>query len=150
MKDEDIRAHVLKVILARLDLNQERRAEALGDFLTLSLPGMDEQAIKTVASLVPVLPQSLYEKWIGMFSDRLLETIPRDQLKELCNGTINNDTTISMVYLLFMESARMEEQTARDLAELGLQSSNGGQNDQLADALAIYLKARLGQKAEKQ
>lgn len=142
MTNEYIRSHVLKVVLARLDLDQERRSEALGDFLALSLPGMQEQSIKAVAALVPTLPQSLYAKWIGLFSESLLETIPRDQLAELCNGTQDNDATLSMVYLLFMESARMEEQTSRDLSELGLQASHDGQNTQL-DALSLYLKARL-------
>lgn len=146
MTDQQIRSHVLEIILARLDLDPERRAEALADFLTLSLPHMDEASVKAVAARVPVLPQSLYEKWIGMFADRLLETIPRDQLEELCNGTQNNNTTLGMVYLLFMESARMEEQTARDLAALGLQSQGAGADSQVADALSLYLKAQLGKK----
>lgn len=143
----------MQTVLNRLDLDPARRAEALRDFLLLSLPDMDDAAIRAVASKVPLLPRSLYEKWISLFIDRLFETIPQDQLEDLCDGSENNNATLGMVYLLFMESARMEKQVVADLAELGL---NGGANSGLgdeagaeADALALYLKARLAQKSAK-
>lgn len=133
----------MRTVLNRLDLDPARRAEALRDFLSLSLPGMGESVVKAVAAKVPELPQSLYEKWIGLFISRLFETIPQDQLDGLCDGSETNNATLGMVYLLFMESARMEKQVAEDLAALGVKSSG---HDAESDALALYLKARLAQK----
>lgn len=138
-----MRAHIMQVVLHKLDLDPSRRAEALSDFLALSLPDMDADSIRSVAGKVPQLPQGVYEKWINMFIDRLFETIPQNQMDELCNGAQDNNATLGLVYLMFMESARMEKQVAEDLAALGLQ--NSGQ-DAETDALALYLKARLTQK----
>ena len=146
MTHDEMRSHIMQTVLARLDLDPARRAEALHDFLALSLPDMDEASLNSVAAKVPELPQSLYEKWINMFIGRLFETIPQEQLIEICDGTRDNNATLGMVYLLFMESARMEKQVARDLAELGINSDANAE----ADALAVYLKARLAQKTDAQ
>ncbi len=143
MTAQEVRTRVTQVILARLDTDNTRRAEALGDFMALSLPGLEDKEAEALSRLVPQLPRELYIKWINLFSDRLLETIPQNQLDELCNGAPDNDAALGLVYLMFMESARMEEQVARDLAELGLAASN---TDAEADALALYLKAKLQQK----
>lgn len=145
MTPEEIRKHITPIILSRLDVNPQRRAEALRDFLVLSVPNMDDKAIESVSGMVPELPREIYLKWINMFIDRLLETIPQDQLNELCNGKEDNNTALGLVYLMFMESARMEKQVAEDLARLGLSSTG---NDAQADALSIYLQARLQQKKE--
>lgn len=143
MTHEHMRLHIMQVVLTRLDLDPARRAEALHDFLTLNLPGMDESSIKAAAALVPSLPQTLYEKWINLFIDRLFETIPQIQLEELCDGTQDNNATLGLVYLMFMESARMEKQVEQDLSELGIKNSG---HDAASDALSAYLKARLAQK----
>lgn len=159
-----MRSHILQAVLGRLDLDPARRAEALRDFLALSLPGLGENAVEAVAARVPELPRALYEKWINLFIDRLFETIPPEQLTDLCDGSSANNATLGMVYLLFMESARMEKQVADDLAALGRSEPGrggdagpdvgpGAGQDGFsaaraaeADALALYLKARLAQK----
>ncbi|MDR2893442.1 MAG: hypothetical protein LBV80_10235 [Deltaproteobacteria bacterium] len=109
------RDHIIAVVLGRLDADAARRGEALYDFLALSQPNMDEAALKSTAAQIPALPVELYRKWAGMFADRLLETIPGDQLTELCSGSEDNNATLALVYLTFMESARMEKQVAEDL-----------------------------------
>lgn len=156
MNREEMRSHILQAVLGRLDLDPARRAEALRDFLALSLPGMGENAVEAVAARVPELPRALYEKWINLFIDRLFETITPEQLADLCDGSSANNATLGMVYLLFMESARMEKQVADDLAALGRsepgRAGDAGRNGfsdasaAEADALALYLKARLAQK----
>lgn len=138
----------MQVVIARLDIDPNRRAEALADFLAISLPSMDEGAVKSIAAKVPQIPQKVYEKWIHLFIDRLLETIPQEQLDYLCDGTQDNNITLGMVYLLFMESARMEAQVAKDLAELGIKNDSGSEADAEANALSVYLKARLRQKTD--
>ncbi|MDL2307074.1 hypothetical protein LJC48_03480 [Desulfovibrio sp. OttesenSCG-928-C06] len=154
MTPEQIHKHITPLILRRLDADHNRRGEALHDFLAISLPGMDESSIDTVAAMVPELPESMYRKWIGMFVDRLIETIPQNQLDELCNGSEDNNATLALVYLMFMESARMEKQVAEDLAALGNTGASKDDGtpapaaDAQADALALYLKARLQQKSE--
>lgn len=157
MTPEQIHNHITPLILGRLDrpdANANRRREALREFFAVSLPGMSDAAINAAADMVPELPEELYRKWIRMFVERLLETIPQNQLGELCNGSDDNNATLTLVYLMFMESARMEKQVAEDLAALG---STGACKDAgtpapaseaQADALALYLKARLQQKSE--
>lgn len=165
MTPEKIHQHITALILAKLGLGQPdpssddaldaenragathaRRGEALREFLALSLPGLDEGSVGTLAELVPELPEELYRKWIDMFTDRLLETIPQDQLDELCSGTTANNATLTMVYLMFMESARMEKQVAQDLAALSNQPAQTDAKNEQLDALSCYLKAKRRQK----
>ena len=54
-----------------------------------------------------------------MFMDRLLETVPPVQIEELCLGTPESDASLLLVYVMFMESARMEKVVADDLGALG-------------------------------
>ena len=164
MTSDEMRAHITAVLLGRLshpDPDGERRGEALYDFLALSLPDMDEASLKSIAAKVPELPPALYRKWAGLFAERLLETIPQNQLEELCNGGEDNNATLALVYLMFMESERMEKQVAEDLAELGKQAALAARTarprqpgapaqqdsaEAQTQAVAMYLKARLRQK----
>lgn len=147
MTPEQVHAHITPIILQRLDSDQPRRGEALRDFLALNLPGLDEAAVASIASLAPRLPESLYRKWIGMFVGRLLETVEPAQIKDLCSGGEKNAAALGMLYMLFMESERMEKQVPLDLANLAeFQKADGLESDAvMQDALAAYLRAKLKQ-----
>lgn len=158
---KEIRERIHATVMARLDSDPERRSEALADFLALSLPDMDESSARSLAGLVPELSRGLYAKWIDIFADRLLATIPQNQLEDLCDGTEENNAAMCLTYLMFMESSRMEKQVAEDLAALDSRrdpnnkadgpdgpNATGGQmeRDAQCDALAMYLRFRLRQK----
>jgi hypothetical protein len=140
MDTQNIRTHISNVILARLSDSRERRTEALGEFMGVTMPNVENRAAGQVASLVPEIPASVYRKWVDMFVDRLLETVPLNQLAELCTDTEENRATLSLVYVMFMESQRMEKQIAEDLSALGMEQS--GQDD-VGNTLADYLRAKL-------
>jgi hypothetical protein len=106
----------------------------------VTMPNVENRAAGQVASLVPEIPASVYRKWVDMFVDRLLETVPLNQLAELCIDTEENRATLSLVYVMFMESQRMEKQIAEDLSALGMEQS--GQDD-MGNTLADYLRAKL-------
>lgn len=150
MTPEQVHAHITPIILQRLDSDQPRRGEALRDFLALNLPELDEAAVASIASLAPRLPDSLYRKWIGLFVERLLETVEPAQIRDLCSGGEPNAAALGMLYMLFMESERMEKQIPVDLANLAeFQKADGLEGDAvMQDALAAYLQAKLQQKGK--
>jgi len=81
-----------------------------------------------------------------MFADRLLETVPLTQLAPLCDGSAANAAALTLAYVMFLESARMEQQIDADLAALGAGVAEGQSPklDNLADLAASYIRARLG------
>ncbi|MDR1125897.1 MAG: hypothetical protein LBM64_07545 [Deltaproteobacteria bacterium] len=145
MTPDQVHAHITPIILKRLDSDQGRRGEALRDFLALNLPGLDEAATASIASLAPRLPESLYRKWIGLFIDRMLATVEPAQIKDLCSGGEKNAAALGMLYMLFMESERMEKQVPADLANLAeFRKTDGRMGDAvMQEALAAYLRAKL-------
>lgn len=151
MTPDQVHAHISAVILKRLDSDGPRRGEALRDFLALNLPGLDEAAIASISSLAPRLPESLYRKWIALFADRLLETVDQAQIDDLCSGGEKNAASLGLLYMLFMESERMEKQIPIDLANLAeFQKADGLDGDAIMqDALAAYLRAKLNQQKGK-
>lgn len=140
MTDNSIRDSIKASILKRLDDSPSRRHEALQEFMGVTLPTVDDGSAASIASLVPQLPNSLYEKWATLFADRLLETVPKPQLEELCNGSADSEATLALVYVMFMESERMEKQIAEDLHALGVGTSAA---DAVGNALGSYLRARI-------
>lgn len=107
------------------------RAEALTAFVGLSRPDLGPDAAAIVAETAPRLLPRLTEKWVGMFVDRLLETVPHVQIAELCDGSAENEAALALAYVMFLESARMEKQMAEDLA-----ASNLAEGAAAADAAA--------------
>ena len=89
------------------------------------------EAAAIVAETAPRLLPQLTEKWVGMFVDRLLETVPQAQIAELCDGSAENEAALALAYVMFLESARMEKQMAEDLAAFELPAGTDG-----ADAAA--------------
>ena len=119
MTENEQRKFITERILSRISGKGERRDEALRDVLGLKIPHLDRRSIEDIAGLVPELPVSLYRKWAGMFTDRLLETVEPQHISDLCQGTPESDASLLLVYAMFMESARMERVVADDLKSLG-------------------------------
>ncbi|WP_027367082.1 hypothetical protein [Desulfocurvibacter africanus] len=134
-----LRKHIIEVILEHVSRDEARRREALSEFFGVTLPAVDDAQTQRLAELVPPLLPVLYEKWANMFADRLFETVPEEQIEDLCRSGEKNRATLLLVYIMFMESERMEKQVAQDLRAHGLQlAPEAGQ-----DAVASYLRARL-------
>lgn len=106
-------------IFARIARDKERRDEALRDVLGLTVPHLHDKLRADIAADIPELPDELYHKWIGMFADRLLETVRQEDVLDLCRETPESDASLLLVYVMFMESARMEKVVEEDIRELG-------------------------------
>lgn len=140
-------AHMTQVILARVSQNEARRAEALRDYLALTQAAPDLAAAETLSTMVPPLMPSLYRRWIGMFAARLFETANEEQLRVLCDGSEENGAALALIFVMFLESERMERQMSEDLCAFG-QSAPGEPgapcvDAQLADIAANYIRARV-------
>ncbi len=134
-----LRKHIVEVIMEHVSRDEARRREALSEFFGVTLPAADDAQTQRLAELVPPLLPGLYEKWANMFVDRLFDTVPEEQIEDLCRSGEKNRATLLLVYIMFMESERMEKQVAQDLRSHGLQQApEAGQ-----DAVASYLRARL-------
>ena len=145
MTDEGIRARIEEVVLARFDQDADRRRHALMEFMAVSMPGMADGAADKVADMIPPVLPGLYRRWSGMFADRLLDTVPRAQVEDMCQGGPEGEATLALVFLMFMESARMEEQVRKDLEAHGQERTG---DDAMADVAADYVRARLAAMAE--
>lgn len=142
LSEASMREHLFSVVMGALDQQQESRQEALQDYLAVTLPNTCLQEQRRLAALIPALMPTLHAKWVTLFLDRLFETVPLEQIGELCTPGRKNEATVLLVYIMFMESERMEKQVAQDLAEYGPESSGAGD---LGDAAAGLLRARMDQ-----
>jgi hypothetical protein len=124
MTEEAIRAFVSARILSRISGAGARRDEALRAVLGVAAPGLNDASLDRLVSRTPELPVTLYEKWVGMFVDRLLETVPLEQASDLCANTAESNASLQLVYAMFMESSRMEAVVEDDL-RLWLQDAPG-------------------------
>ena len=145
LSDKDIEKHIKATINARLQSSNEERTEAMKDFLSISMPTADLKASEKIAEMVPPVLPDLYEKWIGLFIESLKTTMPAEVLQELCAGDDENNAALVLVYIMFLESARMEKQIAEDLSEYGL--AHSGQGD-MGDVAADYIRAQMTALAE--
>jgi len=139
---ETLREHVRSVVLERLDQEADRRQEALSEFFGVTMGGEDSVPLEKLAELVPPILPKLYEKWVAMFVERFFETVPCEQIELLCDGTEQNNAAILLVYLMFLESKRMEEQIDKDLREYGFEMSGA---DDTGDLAASYIRAKMAQ-----
>lgn len=119
------------------------RAEALAAFVGMARPDLDAEAVRVVAETTPRLLPALTEKWIGLFVDRLFETVPLPQIEMLCDGSEENEAALALAYVMFLESERMEKQMAEDLAALNMPAGEDGSD------LAADLCRRLAMVEEK-
>jgi hypothetical protein len=118
MTDRELRAFITARVLSRLSGAGERRTAALRDTLGLAAPHLDDNALDRLAPVVPELPPALYAKWAGLFADRLLQSVPRDQVEALCGNSEENNAALLLTYSMFMESERMEKIVADDIRDL--------------------------------
>ncbi|MDL2291389.1 hypothetical protein LJC09_04730 [Desulfovibrio sp. OttesenSCG-928-F20] len=118
MDEQALRTFIIARVLSRISPIGERRNTALRDVLGLTAPHLDKETLESVAPLVPELPQALYEKWAGAFADKLLESVPLEQLRTLCDNTEDNNAALLLTYSMFMESERMEQTVAEDIKAL--------------------------------
>lgn len=141
MSEQIYREHIRSTILARVEEQDEsRRREALVEFMSVTGTTPGAEATDRVAEMIPPVMHELYEKWIAMFIDRLMETAPLDAVGLLCDGTEENDAALLLAYIMFLESARMEEQIAKDLGDYGLKMTG---SDEMGDLASSYIRARL-------
>ena len=138
LSQAQIRAHVFLTVLEKFSSTAERRREALEEYFMVTMPTSDAAA--HLAQLIPDLMPELYRKWIDLFVDRLFETIPDEQLQHLCDGTVENNASLGLVFLMFMESERMEKQVEEDLREYGLKHS---QDEDMGNLVADYLRGKV-------
>lgn len=147
MTDEQIRNHINEIVMNKVrEQDDAKRREALAEFMAVTGTASADALAEKVADMIPPLMEELYAKWIGMFVDRLLETAPRDALELLCDGSEDNNAALLLAYIMFLESARMEEQIDKDLREHGKDASDG---DEMADLAADYIRSRMAQMADK-
>ena len=139
MTPKQIREHIFAVIITKIEEQDEtKRQEALAEFM--SITGTAGSAPEQVASLIPPLMHELYAKWIGMFIDRLLETVPAQNIELLCDGSNDNNAALVLAYIMFLESTRMEKQIDKDLKEHGMNVSGA---DDLGDVAANYIRTQM-------
>lgn len=115
MNEESIRTFVTARILSRISGVGARRDEALRAVLGIAAPGLDDTSLSRLVAEAPEIPVSLYEKWIRLFLDRLLKTVPCEQIQDLCLNTPESNASLLLVYSMFMESETMEQVIAEDL-----------------------------------
>ena len=140
LSQTQMRAHIFLVILDKFSGSAERRQEALTEYFLVTMPNVPEDAAKRLAELIPNLMPDLYSKWIGEFAERLFETVPAEQLQHLCDGTVENNAALGLVFLMFMESERMERQTEEDLREYARKHSG---SDDMGDLVAAHLRGKV-------
>ena len=135
-----MRAHIYLVILDRFSSSEERRREALMEYFLVTMPNITEEAAVRLAGLIPDLMPDLYAKWINEFIERLFETVSDDQLQHLCDNTVENNAALGLVFLMFMESERMEKQAEDDLRHYARTKSG---SDDMGDLVDQYLRGKV-------
>lgn len=122
MDKDGLRIFITTRLLSRISPPGGRRDTALRDVLGLVAPHLDDAALERAAQKAPELPPALYEKWTGLFADKLLQSLPDEQLRILCDNSEDNNAALLLAYSMFMESERMERVVANDLRELAGQA----------------------------
>jgi len=145
--DLEIRAFAHRAVMRRLAAGDAGRAHALREYLAVSMPNVAEDEAARLADLVPPLLGELYVRWADMFVDRLLETVPREALDELCSGREQDEAALALAFIMFLESERMETVVQEDLERYGRERS--GESDAGAVA-AAFLRNRIAELARSQ
>jgi hypothetical protein len=135
-----MRAHIFLVILDKFSCSVERRQEALTEYFLVTMPNIPEAAAKRLAEIIPDLMPDLYSKWIGEFSARLFDTVPHEHVRHLCDGSVENNAALGLVFLMFMESERMEKHAEEDLREYARKHSGA---DDMGNLVAEYLRGKV-------
>lgn len=144
MNKKQIREHIFAVIITKVEEQDAgKRQEALTEFM--SVTGTAGNTSSQIAELIPPIMHDLYEKWITMFIDRLMETVDSQNIELLCDGSPDNNAALVLAYIMFLESARMEKQIETDLKEHGFMTT---ENNELGDLAANYIRAQMAKIAK--
>jgi len=144
MSQKQIREHLFAVIINKVEEQDAgKRQEALAEFM--SVTGTAGNTSKQIAELIPPIMHDLYEKWITLFIDRLMETVDSQNIELLCDGNADNNAALVLAYIMFLESARMEKQIDTDLKEHGLMAS---EDNDLGDLAANYIRTQMAKIAK--
>ena len=139
MNRKQIREHIFAIIISKVEeQDAAKRQEALVEFM--SVTGTAGNASDKIAELIPPIMHDLYEKWIVMFIDKLMETVDSQNIELLCDGLPDNNAALVLAYVMFLESARMEEQIDKDLTEHGLKAC---ESNNLGDLAANYIRSQM-------
>lgn len=136
----EMRAHIFLVLLERFSNSAERRREALEEYFLVTMPNVSAEASARLAALIPDLMPDLYAKWINQFVDRLFETVEDKQVQLLCDGSVDNNAALGLVFLMFMESERMEREAEDDLRRYAREHSD---DEDMGDLVAAYLRGKV-------
>lgn len=149
MENQAIQEAILRAVLTTTQDSPQRRQEALREFFGVTLPGLSETEVNMLATRIPALVPGLQTTWATAYAETLLNTLPRNQLVYLCDGSEENNAALRLAYVIFLESERMEKQMKHDLAEMAQQiqdecGDDAMQHDALQlDVLAEALRNRL-------
>lgn len=145
MNTHEIKNYVVQLIASSVVTESDTRLSNLLEFLSVVAPQENKEGPLTRwCQRIPSLLPELYERWASQFAERMLETIPQNQLELLCNGEQENDAALKLAFVMFMESERMEKQVIQDLTS-GAFKSNTEEDQLLLDTLAQALSSRLRQ-----
>lgn len=140
--DSRLRDYLFTTVKAQVSRDQERRSEAIYEYLAVTMPDIPTATAESIAAMIPDIPDEIYDGWITMFVDRLMETVDPAQIAELCDGTRKNDAAIVLTYIMFMESERMEKQVRADIDRYCLSTPDDSDAGEL---VRTYLRSRLEQ-----
>lgn len=143
MDEAVVKKHIEDVIVKKVSEDHDSRTEALQEFFSVIAPQDADGPISRWCHNIPALLPSLYSKWATMFAGRMLETLPEDQLELLCNNDKENNAALSLAFVMFMESERMEAQVAADLKETSQVLTEGTEKLAMQEAIASAVGARL-------
>ncbi|MBG0778141.1 MAG: hypothetical protein H0S85_17080 [Desulfovibrionaceae bacterium] len=132
--------HLTATVRKQVSGDEARRREAIFEYLAVTLPDIAPGVGEAVAAMVPRIPDEVYEGWAAQFANRLLETVPREQVEELCDGTCENNAAIVLTYIMFMESERMERKVEEDIARYCQAAPDDSETGELVRA---YLRSRI-------
>lgn len=109
--------YIVQTIVKRFSTDQQKREEALREVMALTHQDLSDQALADLAQAIPPLPPELYEKWACLFAEKMLATVDPSHIQELCVPDQANQSTLALLFAMFMESETMEKQKATDLKE---------------------------------
>lgn len=142
--EEEVRARVHLAVMRHVSAREERREEALRDYCGILMPDLDRNTVQKLAAMIPAVMPELYRRWADMFVESLMQTASPEHLAALCENTPEAQATVALVFVMFLESERMERQVARDLEDYGRKHSD----EETGMAAAVFLKDRFARLLE--
>jgi hypothetical protein len=145
-----MRAHIQAVIQARVAQDEDRRAEALRDYLAVTQAAADLDAASTLSTMIPPLLPSLYRRWAACSRTASSRRPARSSCA--CSATERGERRGACPGLCHVSGVGAHG-TAHERGSLRPGSRRrGGQEvqEKMADMAAGYIRARVAKLAEKQ